>query len=265
VIELAREVRVAVPIDPAQRPDRVGWNTFASWPSPEGLSLCWGIVVRCRGTSDPVTGYLINIAEIDATVRTAALPMLERAVLTRPAPRPIGVLASIVEELRTSLGGLVHSVEWRLTPYHQLSMSVADRTKAVLTETFEFAAAHRLNCPQLSPEENRRLFGKCNNPGGHGHNYRVAVSVAVPIDGRSRSGAFGMADLERIVSERVISRFDHRNLDSDVPDFAGRNSSVENIVRACHDLLVEPIAAAGAELKRVVVWETEKTSCAYPA
>jgi len=144
-------------------------------------------------------------------------------------------------------------------------MTVTDPTKAILTETFEFAASHRLNCPHLSPEENRRLFGKCNNPGGHGHNYRVAVSVAVPIDGRSRSGAFGMADLERIVSDRVISRFDHRNLDSDVPDFAGRNSSVENIVRVCHDLLVEPIAAAGAELKRVVVWETEKTSCAYPA
>ena len=73
------------------------------------------------------------------------------------------------------------------------------------------------------------------------------------------------ATLEEIVEERVVRKFDHMNLDTDVAEFRDRNSSVENIARACFDLLREPLSAAGARLMHVRVWETEKTSCTYPA
>ena len=134
-----------------------------------------------------------------------------------------------------------------------------------ISQQFEFAAAHRLHCADLSEAENRRVFGKCNNPHGHGHNYRLEVAVSVPMPAEGQWAGFGLPDLERIVGERVVERFDHTHLNLDTPEFARLNPSVENIARVCHDLLADPIAAAGAALDHVTVWETEKTSCTYPA
>lgn len=134
---------------------------------------------------------------------------------------------------------------------------------AVLSERFEFAAAHRLNCSQLSEAENRRVFGKCNNQNGHGHNYRIEVSVRVPVGG-SLPG-FTAADLEDVVGRTVIERFDHKHLNLDTQEFAEVNPSVENIAAACHGLLEAPVRERGAVLMRVTVWETDKTSATYPA
>ena len=136
-------------------------------------------------------------------------------------------------------------------------------TKAILRQRFEFAAAHRLHVPSLSDDENRRLFGKCNHPSGHGHNYVVEPAVAVPTG----MPAFALADLERLTHERVIERFDHKHLNLDTSEFGvgGLNPSVENIARVCFDLLRESVHAAGGELVAVTVWETEKTCAAYPA
>ena len=96
-----------------------------------------------------------------------------------------------------------------------------------LTARYKFAASHRLNLAHLSAEENHRLFDKCNNPYGHGHDYQLEVTLEGPV------GADGQivnrADLDRLVHERVISKLDHRNLNCDVPDFAGTNPTTENL------------------------------------
>ena len=134
---------------------------------------------------------------------------------------------------------------------------------AIVTESFEFSASHRLHCPDLTDEENRALFGKCNHPNGHGHNYRIAVSVRVGAGPGARP--FATAALEAAVQAAVIDRFDHRHLNIDCPEFAQLNPSVEHIAMVCHGLLEPAIAAAGAALHRVTVWETEKTSATYPA
>lgn len=148
---------------------------------------------------------------------------------------------------------------------------------ALLSERFEFAASHRLHCPDLSDAENRRIFGKCNNANGHGHNYRIEVSVRVPVpavgaaasagpsgSGRARAG-LTLPVLEGIVARTVIDRFDHRNLNMDVAEFRDTVPSVENIAAACHALLEHPVREAGGTLERVTVWETDKTSATYPA
>ena len=137
------------------------------------------------------------------------------------------------------------------------------RDHAIMTEQFEFSAAHRLHCPELSDDENRRTFGKCNHPSGHGHNYRIAVAVRV----RTGAGAPALSTgaLEGIVTRTVLDRFDHRHLNVDCPEFAELNPSVENIAQVCHALLSDEIAAAGAALDHVTVWETAKTSATYPA
>lgn len=134
---------------------------------------------------------------------------------------------------------------------------------ATLTEHFEFSAAHRLHCPELGDDENRRIFGKCNHASGHGHNYRVAVSVRVPVG--TGEPALGVGTLASIVNRCVIDRFDHRHLNVDCPEFAALNPSVEHIAMVCHGLLEREVRAAGAKLERVTVWETEKTSASYPA
>jgi len=135
--------------------------------------------------------------------------------------------------------------------------------RIVLSETFEFAASHRLHIPSLDAEANRALFGKCNNPNGHGHNYRIEVAVERSVD--DAAAPFGFADLEDVVGREVMARFDHKHLNLDCPEFRDLNPSVEHIARVCHDLLAPAVAARGAVLRHVRVWETEKTSCLYPA
>jgi 6-pyruvoyltetrahydropterin/6-carboxytetrahydropterin synthase len=155
------------------------------------------------------------------------------------------------------------AIRWSPGPFVNFLWSPSMRDHAIMTEQFEFSAAHRLHCPELSDDENRRTFGKCNHPSGHGHNYRIAVAVRV----RTGAGApaLSTATLEGIVSRTVLDRFDHRHLNVDCPEFADLNPSVENIAQVCHGLLSDEIDAAGAALDHVTVWETEKTSATYPA
>ena len=132
----------------------------------------------------------------------------------------------------------------------------------LLTETFEFAASHRLHLSDRSDADNQALFGKCNNPNGHGHNYRIEVAAAIPM---GSAGGFGFAAMQKVVAREVMERFDHKHLNLDCPEFRQLNPSVENIAQVCHDLLKPAIAAQGATLRFVRVWETDTTSCRYPA
>lgn len=100
-----------------------------------------------------------------------------------------------------------------------------------LTRRYRFSAAHRLHCDDLSTEENRRIFGKCNNPNGHGHNYVLYVTV------HGAGHASAVEALDRLVAERVVKRFDHRDLNRD-PAFADRTTTGENLVLLVWDLLV---------------------------
>lgn len=269
MVELSRSVRFSVALGGPSEAGQSGRNTFAGWPTMTGLGAYYQLDVTCRGEADSTTGYLLNISEIDGAVRRHALPLIVAAVRTSPSVHPASLLPAVLDALREPLKGLLASVSWRLTPYYSVAMTVDQSDQFVLTEVFEFAAAHRLNCGALSPEENRALFGKCNNASGHGHNYRVEVSVVAPLTmpatAESIDHSFSSLQLERIVDETVVQRFDHKNLDVDTEEFAAINSSVENIAKVCFDLLEPEVAAAGAKLRRVRVWETEKTSSTYPA
>ena len=85
---------------------------------------------------------------------------------------------------------------------------------ASFTRGYTFSASHRLHTDLLSPEANRAAFGKCNNPHGHGHNYRVFVTVSGPISPQTGM-VINMATLDAVVREHILSRFDHRNLNLD--------------------------------------------------
>ena len=133
-----------------------------------------------------------------------------------------------------------------------------------LTRCYRFPAAHVLALRDATDAENRRLYGKCANPAGHGHDYGVEVTVAGPVDERT-GRLYDPARLDAIFEERVASRLAHRNL-NEVPLFAERDlvPTAENIARVVFDELAEPIAASGAaRLARVRIVETQRNSFVY--
>jgi 6-pyruvoyltetrahydropterin/6-carboxytetrahydropterin synthase len=97
-----------------------------------------------------------------------------------------------------------------------------------VTRQYQFAASHRLHAAALSEEENRRLYGKCNNPYGHGHNYVLEVSVRGPLAG-STGRAVDPRVLDELVRREVVLPFDHKNLNREVPVFASVVPTSENL------------------------------------
>ena len=270
MIRLIRAVRCSVN-DPAAGGPGPGdrpVNGYAGHPTMRGLGRHYELVVECRGEVDRLTGYFISIAEIDAATRAAVLPEVVRACHQTPWADPASVLPRLFEAGRVPFAGRLHALEWRLSPTYSVRMEVSDMSRAVIRQSFEFAASHVLHVASLTPEQNRAIFGKCNNPSGHGHNYRIEPAVAVSLDAGG-APALSLADIERLTNEIIIQRFDHKHLNRDTPEFGpgGVNPSVENIARVCFDLLAPAVSASApgrAELLRVTVWETEKTSCVYP-
>ena len=116
-----------------------------------------------------------------------------------------------------------------------------------------FNAAHQLCNPDLSDEENQRLFGKCVNL--HGHNYVLEVVVAGEVDPAS-GYVFDLKSLSDVIGRQVIRDVDHRNLNTDVPWLKGRIPTAENLARACWERL-RPELPDGL-LRSVRVWETDK-------
>jgi 6-pyruvoyltetrahydropterin/6-carboxytetrahydropterin synthase len=98
-----------------------------------------------------------------------------------------------------------------------------------VTLRYRFAASHRLHTPALNPEQNRALYGKCNNPYGHGHNYEVAITVRGPVD-RATGRAVDPQLLDRLVRREVLDAFDHRNLNAEIAHFGEVVPTSENLV-----------------------------------
>ena len=122
-----------------------------------------------------------------------------------------------------------------------------------LTRRAEFSASHYYHNPDFSPEENRRIFGKCNNPHGHGHNYTVEVTVAGEVD-ETTGMVLDLKDLKAVLETEVLDRMDHKFLNKEVPVFATRLPTTENIAVEIWKL-VEPKLRMG-KLHRIRLYET---------
>lgn len=246
-------------------------NGFSAWPAIRGLGRYYELHIRCRGEADPATGYFIDIKRIDEAVREDVLPDLE-SWITGPNH---GGEVTLGEVMRRVFGRLdetfrdqLAEVALQLTPMVSLTIRSDDMDRVLIRQQYEFSAAHRLHVPTMSDEENRATFGKCNNPAGHGHNYRVEVAVWAPIDPRGQ--VISIEELDEVVERAVIEPLDHKNLNTDIPAFrtpGGVNPSVENIAKLVWEMLSPHLAdagpAAGAAIEEVSVWETEKTMCTY--
>ena len=127
--------------------------------------------------------------------------------------------------------------------------------KAYLHRRYRFSASHRLHSDEMSEEENRATYGKCNNPYGHGHNYVLEVTVSGPVD---RNGMVcNLVDLDGCVQREVVTLFDLENLNNR-PEFANSVPTTENLCTVIYDILKRKFSAA--HLERVRLEETMMNS-----
>lgn len=270
MIQLTRHVRFFLNgADPRRATDDIPGhskpvNGFSGWPAARGLGRFYQLEVRCEGEVDPQTGYFVNIKEIDQAVRNHVLPFLEETLdTTRPsATLPVGtLLVKMLNLLQPALNHTVAAIRLELSPFHSLAMQRQAMNHVIIRQQFEFAAAHRLHVDTLSADDNQRVFGKCNNPSGHGHNYKLEVAVRAPINNEGH--ILLVEELDARIDQTVVQKLDHKHLNIDVPEFADLNPSCENIAKVSYDMLKDHLGDLGVELEEVSIWETSKTACTY--
>ena len=131
--------------------------------------------------------------------------------------------------------------------------------KAHLTRRYWFSASHRLHSDEMSDEENRRTYGKCNNPHGHGHNYALEVTVSGPVEPQTGM-VCNLVDLDGFVRREILGRFGHENLNT-VAEFKGRVPTTENLCTQIFEILQREFTFA--HLEKVRLEETMLNSFEY--
>ncbi len=121
--------------------------------------------------------------------------------------------------------------------------------KAHLTRRYRFSASHRLHCDAMSEQENQAVYGKCNNPYGHGHNYALEVTVAGPVDRRTGM-VCNLADLDAFVKDNILERFDHQNLNT-IAEFRTTVPTTENLCMELYNILEQGFRYATVEKVRM--------------
>ena len=287
-MELSREVRVWVDLASLSQPSSVpgtkcettvsakafAGNRWLGTPSATGFGFPLSVGCKLRGDIDEIDGMLVNVKEVDGKVEACTHDLIEAFFLplrSGSAPRQEELSASnepsVKQTFEVLLGQLWSSLqtefsdslvlqEIRLSTCPQLRYSMQESGMTSLIEQFEFSAAHFLQSDLLNAEENERRYGKCFSPSGHGHNYVFDVVIEGKTDPRTGK-LIELEKLERIVSESVLAKLDHRNLNTDVPELLGRPTTVENLAQAIFDWLDGKFLPS--KLSRVRLYETAKT------
>ena len=239
---------------------------FGKWASPYNHGHNYVLDVTAEGEMDPETGMVVNIKWIDDVLKERILSRFDQKSINdeieffRTHASSLENLLLYIRGELEELPGSARLVHLRLQEtsllWAELDASPTDPTnwKMTLTRTYEFAASHRLYNPGLSEEENEALYGKCRNPAGHGHNYLLEVTVEGKPD--ERSGM--MVDLEKLddtVERLVVDRFDHKNLNVDLPEFQGKLTTSEVVAQEIWRLLDGKLPAT---LDRIRLHETAR-------
>jgi 6-pyruvoyltetrahydropterin/6-carboxytetrahydropterin synthase len=230
------------------------------------------VEVTVAGRVDPATGMVVNISDLKPLLQVEVADRLDGASLSPEHPLLAGRQPG-PEVLAAALWGcLARALETARLPARLEGVRVMeDRALAgecrrgeegvvvTLTRSYEFAAAHRLHAALLPAGENERVFGKCNNPAGHGHNYVLEVTVGGEPDPETGL-VMEVPRLDAVVHAEVVDRYDHRHLNEDVPEFRDTIPTSENLVRIIWERLAPGL---GGALRRVTVRETDRNVFSY--
>ena len=248
--------------------DEENRRLFGPCARPHGHGHDYVAEITVGGEIDPPSGMVVNIAELKPILEREIVEPLDGEYLTPAHPLMEGRIPStetLCALIWRRLGrafaeaGLPVRLERVLLAECRSLWAECSRgvggPMVTLTRSYEFAAAHRLHSAALSEAQNRDLFGKCNNPHGHGHNYVLEVTVGGEPDPRT-GFLVDLGMLDRTVREQVVDRYDHRHLNLDVEEFRDLVPTSENVVRVIWERL-KPALPAGA-LRKVVLRETER-------
>lgn len=243
---------------------------FGAAANPNSHGHNYVLEVMVKGDIDVDDGMVINLTTLDTLLKSEVIanydhkhlnsqhPTFAENTLLQPTCENITI--EIWQRLVPSLTDeLLHRVR-----LYESSTVFADYygegQMVYLTKVYEFSAAHRLHSHLLSDVENRDIFGKCNNPAGHGHNYVLEVTVKGDVDARTGL-VTGLNLLDKVVEKQVFERFDYKHLNLDTPEFKTLNPTSENFVKVLWDVLepnLRPVV-----LHRLRLRETPKNHFDY--
>ena len=250
--------------------DAENFELFGAAANPNSHGHNYVLEVMVKGNVDVDDGMVINLTTLDALLKREVLANYDHKHLNRQHP-----IFGKNPDLQPTCENIALEIWQRLVPFlpegmlHRVRLyesvtNFADYygegSMVYLTKVYEFSAAHRLHSHVLSDEENREIFGKCNNPAGHGHNYVLEVTVKGNVDARTGL-AVGLKLLDEVVQKQVYGRFDYKHLNLDAPEFEILNPTSENFVKVLWDVLepnLRPVV-----LHRLRLRETPKNHFDY--
>ena len=219
------------------------------------------------GPVDPATGFLVDFRELDGLLKDVTAPLdhhrldTEYQALDGREASAEALAATLFAELEPRVRSAIPHARLAAVRLAETDTLWADSTggdQMELTRAYGFSAAHRLADPRRSKDENQRVYGKCANPEPHGHDYRFEVTVRGAID-PERSTVTDIGQLDRTVDDEVVSRFDHRYLNTEVEPFQRVIPTAERIAERIWTLLAPRIDG----LARIVVYETPRSAFTY--
>ncbi len=243
---------------------------FGASANPNSHGHNYVLEVMVKGDIDTDDGMVINLTTLDALLKSEVIANYDHKHLNSQHP-----IFAKNPHLQPTCENITIEIWQRIIPFltdgllHRVRLSESSTVSAdyygegqmvYLTKVYEFSAAHRLHSHLLSDAENRDIFGKCNNPAGHGHNYVLEVTVKGDVDVKTGLVA-GLNQIDEVVEKQVFERFDYKHLNLDTPEFKTLNPTSENFVKVLWDILepnLRPVV-----LHRLRLRETPKNHFDY--
>jgi 6-pyruvoyltetrahydropterin/6-carboxytetrahydropterin synthase len=239
-------------------------RVFGPCSNPNGHGHDYTLEVMVRGELNPKSGIVINVTEINREVKQVVHQHLDGKFLNKENPwfeQHNPTTENIVYYLWDQLEERFASCELysiKLRENHYISAEKERGSLVRLSRKYHFCAAHRLHSELLSEGENIELFGQCNNPHGHGHNYYLEVTVGGETD-EVTGMVMNLTELDDIVNRFILQKFDHKHLNLDTEEFSDLNPTSDHFVKVIWELLFPHLP----KLFKIGLWETEKNYFEY--
>jgi 6-pyruvoyltetrahydropterin/6-carboxytetrahydropterin synthase len=240
---------------------------YGAEASPWGHGHNYTLQAAVRGKLDVRTGMVVNIKALDAALDTVVSALDHRYLNEEYAPLA-GRVPTLPELVRAiwpaavaALAPLpgVRLIRLRLAEGNGCWAATKGASDVEYSQTYTFSAAHRLHSPELDEATNLAIFGKCNNPHGHGHDYQLEVTLRGTPDPRTGL-LFDPRRLDAIVQETILDAWDHRHLNEEAPPFDRIVPTAENIVRIAWERLAPRLEGW---LARLTLYETPRSAFSY--
>lgn len=244
--------------------DEENRRVFGRCNNASGHGHDYKLEVMVKGILNEKSGIVVNTTDIKHIVNSFVEEELDGKFLDREHPffqKHIPTTENLVNYIWGSLENRFEGCELHRIRLHENHYLSAEREAGSLTRftrKYHFCAAHRLHSKHLSEEENLKLFGKCNNPHGHGHNYYLDVTVEGEPD-LVTGMITDLTELDAIVERVVLDKFDHKHLNLDTEEFKELNPTSEVVAMVIFNMLSPHLP----NLYKIGLWETEKNYFEY--